>query len=149
MAFHRRAAAAQSCRELYDHGFKSSGKYLIDPDSRYSGTSSFEVYCDFEKNNTVVEGTEKTFQFANNESSLDIVEYLNLDGNYNKAQSLIGSSGSCYQTLKTSCTNGQFLSPGQIWWIGSGGECFKRFTHACDNRRVPYILAGRWPFHLF
>ena len=96
MAFHTRAASARNCRELFDHGFKSSGKYRIDPDSRYSGTPSFEVYCDFEKNVTVIEATEQTFQFANNKSSLEILKYFDLnENNIDKARSLVGSSGSC------------------------------------------------------
>ena len=45
--FHAKAAAARSCQELYDHGFTKSGYYLVDPDGRYSGQSSFEVYCQF------------------------------------------------------------------------------------------------------
>ena len=51
--FHTKPAAAKSCRELSDHGFKTSGHFRIDPDSRYFGTLSFEVYCDFENKSTL------------------------------------------------------------------------------------------------
>ena len=44
-AFHSRAAAARSCQELYDHGFRQDGYYWIDPDGRYIGNVAFEVYC--------------------------------------------------------------------------------------------------------
>ena len=45
--FHSKASAARTCSDFEKNGIKENGYYLIDPDGRYQGQPSFEVYCEF------------------------------------------------------------------------------------------------------
>ena len=45
--FHIKAASAESCSELRQHGFTKSGYYQVDLDGRYNGSESMELFCAF------------------------------------------------------------------------------------------------------
>ena len=104
--FHSRAASAEDCQELQNHGFSTSGHFLIDPDGRYFGKPAFEVYCEFDKNLTIVSPTSAKLDY----SRLTI-------GYDDQVVSLIEDSGTCYQYVtfdSEKCLN-------QFWWEDSRG----------------------------
>ena len=107
--FHAKAAAARSCQELYDHGFTKSGYYLVDPDGRYSGQSSFEVYCQFIPSShwnghvyveTVIQ--PKTSKFVMSSTDEDFKEKIQYNATNKQIASLITNSV-CYQGITFKC----------------------------------------------
>ena len=132
IAFQTKAASARSCKELYDHGFKT-GKYRIDPDARYGGTSSFEATCDFEYNLTYVSPKNEIFRLGFYRPKSFYVNYL---ASLDQLQSLIGSSGSCYQNVYIVCTQQLaklILPSNEFWWL--------------DNHGKPYFVTMRYPLN--
>ena len=109
-AFHSKAASAQSCRELYEHGFTESGYYLVDPDGRYTGQTSFEVFCErayqwyVREYNYLTKIIPKTRTFN---ISSQLSEDFNVKIDYNatsqQIQALIENSGTCYQEITFEC----------------------------------------------
>ena len=112
--FHVKAASATSCNELYEKGFSNSGYYLVDPDGRYAGQSSFEVYCDFitqpwsrsiDKIETRLRPKTRTIELST-ESSRDqdiIWSRTSYGATSEEIQSLIHHSGHCYQEINIKC----------------------------------------------
>ena len=119
LEFYRRAASARNCQELFDHGFKTSGEYQIDPDKRYQGQSFFLAYCDFANNLTRISPKEKLIEFSDFASSQSMpVVY---SPTRNQILEMIRYSGSCYQTIELECTNAP-ISGGNFWWIDNKGK---------------------------
>ena len=107
-AFHSKAASAQSCRELYEHGFTKDGYYLVDPDGRYTGQPSFEVFCQFcrfcMKHHAYTKVIPKTRTFEiSSQLSEDFFTEIVYDGNVKQIEGLIEHSGSCWQQIKFGC----------------------------------------------
>ena len=121
LEFYRKAASARNCKELYNHGFKDSGVYRIDPDKRYLGQTSFLAYCDSETKETRIKPTENEIIFSNFSSAQALpVKY---GPTTNQIESLIAHSGSCYQTIDMTCTHVP-ISAGTLWWIDKWGKHF-------------------------
>ena len=108
--FHSKAAAARSCQELYDHGFTQSGYYLVDPDGRYSGQSSFEVYCHFYKPSdyydeidiyTVIAPKTRQFEMPST-TDQDFSARIEYNASLKQIESLITNSV-CYQYITYKC----------------------------------------------
>ena len=107
-AFHSRAAAARSCQELYDHGFRQDGYYWIDPDGRYQGNVAFEVYC---KNLQHSYLTTQTIVPTNTDGQLEIFAKSKDDFKFpmkykpsmKQLKELIRNSGFCYQAINVEC----------------------------------------------
>ena len=119
LEFYRRGASARNCQELFDHGFKTSGEYQIDPDKRYQGQSFFLAYCDFANNLTRISPKEKLIEFSDFASSQSMpVVY---SPTRNQILEMIRYSGSCYQTIELECTNAP-ISGGNFWWIDNKGK---------------------------
>ena len=114
LEFYASAASARNCKELFNHGFKTSGEYRIDPDKRYQGQSSFMAYCDFANNLTRISPQEKLIQF----SGFTLVDY---SPTTDQMVGLITHSGSCYQTIELECTNAP-ISARNLWWIDRYGK---------------------------
>ena len=107
-AFHSRAAAAQSCQELYDHGFRQDGYYWIDPDGRYQGNIAFEVYCKNLQRSRVatqtIVPTNTDGQFEIFAKSQDDFKFpLKYKPSMNQLKELTRNSGFCYQAIKVEC----------------------------------------------
>ena len=113
-AFHIKAASAKSCRELLDHGFTKNGYYLVDPDGRYTGQSSFEVFCQFCRWETYIckEGEHtvttkiipKTRSFEiSTQLSKDFSIKIDYNATTEEIQTLIDNSGTCYQEITFEC----------------------------------------------
>ena len=119
--FHSRAASAEDCQELQNHGFSTNGHFLIDPDGRYFGKPAFEVYCDFDNNLTRISPT-----------SADL-DYSELTMGYDdQVTSLIEASGTCYQHVSfdsEKCLN-------QFWWKDNRGV--KHLFRDNDGLIIPY-----------
>ena len=113
--FHARVASAQSCRELHNHGFTKSGYYLVDPDGRYSGQSSFEVFCKFyqvtfwrdynyveeSRIETIIRPTQSEFEVSS-ERTTDFKADVQYNVTSNQIASVITNSV-CYQEITFKC----------------------------------------------
>ena len=113
--FHASAASAQSCQELYNHGFTKSGYYLVDPDGRYSGQSSIEVFCKFYQVNfwrgykhieefrieTVLRPKNSEFEISSSRDK-DFKADVRYNATTNQIASLITNS-ICYQEITFKC----------------------------------------------
>ena len=122
LEFYRRAASARNCKELYNHGFKTSGLYRIDPDKRYTGQQAFWAYCDSERKETIIKPIENEITFSDFSSFQAIpVEY---GPTKDQIISLINHSGSCFQTIDLTCTHVP-ISAGKLWWVDRDGKNFR------------------------
>ena len=113
--FHAKAAAARSCQELYKHGFTQSGYYLVDPDGRYLGQSSFEVYCLFVPTahwnrhhyvndihiETIIQPKTSEFEMSST-SDEDFKKEIQYNATDKQIAALITNSV-CYQTITFKC----------------------------------------------
>ena len=113
--FHASAASAQSCQELFNHGFTKSGYYLVDPDGRYSGQSSFEVFCKFYqvrfwrsyryveefRIETAIRPTKSQFELSSG-SEKDFKANIRYNATTDQITSLIKNSV-CYQEITVKC----------------------------------------------
>ena len=138
LEFYASAASARNCKELFNHGFKTSGEYRIDPDKRYQGQSSFMAYCDFANNLTRISPKEKLTECSNFTSFQSLpVEY---SPTTDQMIGLIGHSGSCYQTIDLECTNAP-ISAGNFWWIDRNG---KILLHLAKNESMIFLNYFSW-----
>ena len=119
--FLMRAASAQDCQELRMHGYHQNGRYLIDPDGRYFGVQSFEVYCNFEKNLTQI--SPKKGEFIMNEG----IEY---EADISWIAKLIEGSGSCYQQFSIDCVHGQ----NEVFWEDRYGSKHQIEAFQCGEK---------------
>ena len=106
-AFHSRAAAARSCQELFDHGFREDGYYNVDPDGRYTGQKSFEVYCKnlahgWDVSTIVPINSEESLNISTSSTS-DFKFKMNYKANTQQLKELVKNSGYCYQEIKIEC----------------------------------------------
>ena len=113
--FHYKAASAQSCLELYEHGFTKNGYYLVDPDGRYTGQAAFEVFCEvakkydgnpyeyaFDYTMTKIKPITRTFNISS-QLSEDFSVEIEYNATSEQIQTLIDNSATCFQEITFDC----------------------------------------------
>ena len=107
--FHSKVASARSCKEYQDHGYKKDGYYLVDPDGRYQGFNSLEVYCEnMERRDgqgtlrTIIKPKNVTKRFFTNTSEPQFLRPV-YEVSTKQLNTLVKNSGNCYQKIDFRC----------------------------------------------
>ena len=105
--FHSKVASARSCKEYQDHGYKKDGYYLVDPDGRYQGHNSLEVYCenmdkDYHNIRTIIKPKNATKTFLGNATKAELFK-LTYEASMAQLNTLVRNSGNCYQKMAFHC----------------------------------------------
>ena len=113
--FHIKAASAINCEEIMTHGYREDGYYSINPNGRYSGQESFEVYCSFQEIGnsyydenyralTIIPISQPETMKIQTEDSRDYWKRIHYNATPSQIQTLIKNSGYCEQTIEFACT---------------------------------------------
>ena len=123
-SFHSKAGSAIDCREMRNHGMNQSGYFLVDPDGRYNGMSSFEVYCDFVKNQTIVSPNSNPIRIEDTNYLTNFEYPVSYEAPIDKIRQLIISSRLCSQKISIECQNMPLQSKGvdRAWWLDYQGK---------------------------
>ena len=161
--FHVKAASAQSCTELKRHGYSKDGYYFIDPDGRYQGQSSFEVYCRFtDPGPRLLFSDPAPIQTRIEMKSKNIIEFSteNPNDNYyefeykasqDQMQALIKNSGNCKQNIEVRCKSLPLHKNGEnlAYWYGTWYQEFSFFDSSnifeqnCKCNRFSLLNCGK------
>ena len=105
--FHSKVASARSCKELQDHGYRKDGYYFVDPDGRYQGFNSLEVYCENMDDQSktirmIIKPQNKTQKFFTNASEPQLFR-PGYQVSMKQLNTLVKNSGNCYQKIDFQC----------------------------------------------
>ena len=105
--FHSKVASARSCKELQDHGYRKDGYYFVDPDGRYQGFNSLEVYCENMDDQSktirmIIKPQNTTQKFFTNASEPQLFR-PGYQASMKQLNTLVKNSGNCYQKIDFQC----------------------------------------------
>ena len=138
----------RTCQELWEHGVKTSNKYVLDPDGELIGNPPILAYCNFEKGTTeITHDKEFEIKVEKCDSGPGCAKYeINYSANMAQIQSLIQLSETCSQSIRFGC----FLAPLKFegisfgWWLDKNSV--PRYYFSGDHPNDHICSCGKFCF---